>query len=310
VLFPDSLTPVMPARASLSRDYLLLTLLAMIFGSSFLFTHVAVASMPPLTVSATRVFLALLILFPLMWMAGQHLPRDRRLWGFIIAVGFFGNALPFSLVSWGQVRVDVGLTAILMAIMPLMTILLAHIFTDDEKLNRFKLSGVTLGLVGVVVLMGWDKLGNLGEQMLRQYAIAAAALCYAVSALLTKRLTQVPRLSMMTALMLVSSIILLPVSLWLEQPWQLDADLPALLSIVFLAVGPTAVATWLVLVLIDHRGASYLSQINFMVPLFGVAFAWIFLHERMPASAWMALVIILLGIFLSRLGTEATTRYQ
>ncbi|MBX2823464.1 MAG: DMT family transporter, partial [Gammaproteobacteria bacterium] len=269
-------------------------------------THIAVQSIPPLTVAAMRLFIALLILYPVMRLAGQRLPAMGRLWFYIIGASFFGNAFPFALISWGQVRVDAGLTAILMAIMPLMTVLLAHWVTVDEKLNRYKFVGVLLGLLGVVVLMGWDKLGELGDQMLRQYAIAGAALCYSVNALLTKKLTQVARLPMMAALMLASSILLLPFSLVLERPWELPLAANSMTAVLILAVGPTAVATLMILMLVDRQGASFLSQINFMVPLFGVAFAWIFLGERLPVNAWAALVIILLGILLSRLGNRQT----
>jgi len=286
-------------------DYLLLVGLALIFGLSFILTNVAVQSIAPLSVATARLLIAAIVLFPLMHFYGQHLPARGRVWFFIIGSALFGNAIPFALISWGQVKVDAGLTAIFMAIMPLMTVLLAHISTTDEKMNRYKFIGVLCGLLGVVVLMGWDQLGQLGDSMLRQYSIALATLCYAVNAIITKHLTEVPRLPMMCALMLVATALLLPFSLWLEQPWNTALEFKSTAAIVALALGPTALATLIILTIIDRQGASFLSQINFLVPLSGVLMARLFLDEMLPTSGWVALFIILVGISLSRLGNDS-----
>ena len=294
----------MNSSSNASVDYLLLCTLALVFGASFIFTSVAVDSIAPFTVAASRLTLGAAFIFPIMWFNRQRLPAIGPIWYFILGSAFFGNALPFTLISWGQIKVDAGLTAIFMAVMPLMTLLLAHLVTSDEKMNRYKLIGVLFGLVGVVVLIGWDRLGQLGDDMLRQYAIAGAALCYAVNAVITKKLLSVPRLSMIFALLLSASLMSLPFSLLLEQPWQNAPSTHSFLAIVCLALGPTALATLMILVIIDRRGASFLSQINFLVPLCGVLLARIFLSETLPTNAWVALIIILTGIALSRLGNR------
>lgn len=288
-----------------TTDYLLLGGLALIFGFSFIFTNIAVQTIEPLTVATFRLLLACLVLYPLMRLSGQRLPASGRVWIFIIAAAMFGNSIPFALISWGQVKVDAGLTAILMAVMPLITVLLAHVTTLDEKMNRYKLLGVLCGLLGVVVLMGWDQLGQLGDNMLRQYAIALAAFCYAVNAIVTKHLTRIPRLPMMCALMLVATALLLPFALWFDQPWNTTLEVNSTASVVALALGPTALATLIILNIIDRQGASFLSQINFLVPLSGVLMARVFLDEMLPTSAWVALFIILVGIGLTRLGNYA-----
>lgn len=285
----------------------MLTTLAAIFGASFVFTSIAVRDIPPLTVAAGRLLLAFLVLYALMRLRGQRLPLGWRLWVIISAASFFGNALPFALISWGQVTVDAGLTAILMAIMPLMTITLAHFVTSDERMNRYKVVGVLLGLLGVTVLIGWNKLGQLGDDLIRQYAIALGAASYAINAILTKQLTHVSRIPVMTALMLAATVMLLPLSLYFDQPFlnqsaSITWSSSALVSMLVLALGPTALATLMILNIIDRQGASFLSQINFMVPLFGVFFGVVFLHESLAPSAWVALALILLGIGVSRYG--------
>lgn len=278
--------------------------LSAIFGLSFTLTNISVAELPPLTVVAARLFLAFLILYPLMRFYKTRMPAIGTIWWPLFASGFFGNALPFGLISWGQVRVEAGLTAIFMAAMPLATLVLAHLFTSDEKLDRYKFTGVIFGLIGVMVLMGWNNLSQLGDQTLRQLAILGGALCYAVNAIITKKITHLPKWSAMTALMFASSIMMVPVSLAFDQPWTFQPSADALLALLALAIGPTAMATVLILIIIERQGALFLSQINFMVPVFGMFFGVVFLSEVLPANAYIALVIILFGIALSRYGSS------
>ena len=284
-------------------DYVLLITLAVIFGSSFSFTSVAVKEIPPITLSAWRVAIALVILYAVMLFSGQRLPRGGRIWTYLFASALIGNVLPFTLISWGQIKVDAGLTAIFMAIMPLVTIVLAQFYTHDERLNRYKVFGVFFGLVGVMVLMGREALSSIGDNTLRQLAVVLAATCYAINAIITKHLTDHPRKSIMAALMLAAAVMFLPLTL-MEQSWLLRPTDAAMWALLMLAIGPTAIGTLLILVIIDRQGASFFGQINFMVPLFGVFFGVVFLGERLSANAWLALALILFGVGLSRRGNR------
>jgi len=187
-------------KPSVIYDYILLVVLSILFGLSFTLTSIAVRDIPPMVLAAGRLFIAFLMLYPIMRLCGERMPPYGPVWIALLGSGFFGNALPFALVSWGQVEVKAGLTAIFMAVMPLATLLLAHVVTNDEKLNRWKMIGVLMGLCGVVVLMGASALNSLGNELLRQAAILAAAVCYAINALITRKLTKLPRWSAMTAL--------------------------------------------------------------------------------------------------------------
>lgn len=244
-------------------------------------------------------------MIPIMIAAGQKLPAPGAVWIYIFLSGLFGNALPFSLVSWGQVKVDAGLAAIFMAVMPLATILLAQIFTDDERINRWKMAGVLLGFAGIVVLMGKDSFTTLGDEVQRQFAILLAAICYALNAIITRKLTSLPKYSMVTALMVAASVLMVPASLLLDQPWTVTVHADSIVAVLVLAVGSTAVATLLILVIIDRCGATFLSQINFMVPLFGVMFGALLLSERLSVNAYIALIIILAALALSRRGQSS-----
>jgi len=236
--------------------------------------------------------------------AGQRLPPHGKIWIYIFLSGLFGNALPFALVSWGQVKVDAGLSAIFMAVMPLSTILLAQILTNDERINRWKMAGVLLGFAGIVVLMGKNSFTSLGDEVLRQTAILIAAISYALNAIITRKLTTLPKYSMVAALMVAASVLMVPASLLIDQPWGLSVNRGSLAALVMLAVGSTAIATLLILTIIERCGATFLSQINFMVPLFGVLFGALLLSERLSVNAYIALAIIMVALALSRRGQK------
>ena len=284
-------------------DYALLTLLAVILASSFVFTSIAVRDIPPLLVVAGRLSIALVLFFLLMSVAGSRWPRGP-VWIYIAGSAFFGNALPFSLINWAQTSVEASVTSIYMAVMPLATVVLAHLTTSDEKLNRGKFAGVLLGLAGVVVLMGFDSLRNLGGNTIKELAVILAALCYAVNALITRKLTGVDARSLLTALMLLSLLMVLPFALLSTSRTALP-DSSGYFAVLALGVGPTAIASYLLLLIISRQGASFLSQINFLVPLAGTAFGIIFLQEHLPADVWLALLLILGGIMLARVSSSS-----
>jgi len=283
-----------------ARDYALLVLLSAIWGSSFLFMKLGVADIPAASLTLGRLVLAAILLAVVARMAGQALPRGLRIWGVITLAALTGNALPFTLIAWGEEHIDSGLAAILMAVMPLTTVLLAHIFTQDEKMTARKVLGVTLGIAGLVILIGPEKLTHLGEDTIRQLAVAGAAFCYGINAVVTKHLIGLPRRALAAALMIVSTAIMLPVSLLLDQPWTLSPSASSWVVLATLGILHTAIGTMIMLAIVRRQGASFFAQINFMVPLFGVVFGALILFERPPPNAYGALAVILLGVAVAR----------
>ncbi|MEO1198183.1 MAG: DMT family transporter [Pseudomonadota bacterium] len=163
-------------------DYGLMVALAAIWGGSFMGIKIAVAEIPPLTIGAGRVMLATLVFLTIVRLSGRSLPRRPASWALMLAVGLVGTTLPFFLIAWGQIVVDAGPAAILMAGVPLYTLVLAHFFVAGDRLSPGKVIGLVFGLAGLVVLVGPENLARLGDDTIRQLAIAGAALCYAVTA--------------------------------------------------------------------------------------------------------------------------------
>ncbi|MCC0012055.1 MAG: EamA family transporter [Rhodobiaceae bacterium] len=288
-------------------DYVLLVLLAAIWGSSFMFIKIAVVTVPPATMTAMRMITATAVLLPVALAAGASLRFSPRLIGLLCLAAAFGNAMPFTLIAWGQQGIDSGLAAILMGTMPMFTLLLAHLFTHDEKLNGLKLVAVLLGFAGIVVLIGPQKLVQLGGQTISQLAVAGGALCYAINAIISKRLLGEPRMAVAAAVMAASMLMMLPVA-WTSDfagamgPVVSDASLMQIASVVLLGLLHTGIATLIMFRLISNAGATFFSQINFLVPVFGVFWGTALLGERPEANAFAALALILAGIAVARKG--------
>jgi len=279
-------------------DYMMLVILAAVFGSNFMMTKISLQSLPPMFVVSFRLAVAAALLVAIMLAARKWFPKGR-IWIPLFASAFFGHTLPFSLLAWGQQSVDAGLAAILMASMPLFTLFLAQVFTQDEKPNRFSVAGFAIALVGIVVLFGPDKLMSLADQSVRQYAIILAAMSYGVNAIVTKQLVGIPWQQSAASFMVAALVLSFPMLL-LEDLSAISASTGEWAATIYTGVMPTALGAVLVIYLVRTTSASFLSQINFLVPLFGVLFAILFLGEVLPANGAIALMIILVGVALAR----------
>ena len=173
------------------RNFVILLLLSLIWGASFLFIKVAVATIPPLCVAFGRTSLAAVLLYLVLRTRGLRMPGRSPVWGTFLLMGFFNGAVPYTLITWAEIHIDSGLAAILNALMPLFTVLLAHLFTGDERLNWLKVVGIFLGFCGVLALIGPAALKGLGKDVLAQLAVMAAALCYAIAIIYGRRLKEI-----------------------------------------------------------------------------------------------------------------------
>jgi drug/metabolite transporter (DMT)-like permease len=281
-------------------DYALLVALAAIWGGAFMLMKVAIGTVPPVTMTAARVGIGALILTGVALAKRRSLPRSAKIWGFAFASGLLGFALPFTLISWGEEKIDSGPAAILMAGMPLMTILLARFVVGDEPLPLNKIIGVVCGLIGLMVLIGPAELATLGGDSVREMAVVLASFCYAVNAIVAKRIAGQDPYATPAAILISGSALLVPASLILEKPWTLGPTPQAWLALLLLGALPTAVAILIMLALLRRQGAGFFAQNNFLVPLFGVFWGFLILSERPPPSSLAALAIILIGIAVSR----------
>lgn len=295
--------PYLMSTQRTPRDWALLLALVAMWGSSFMFNSIAVVSLPPLTVVAGRVGIAALVLIIIVYALGKRLPPPGRGWWPYLIIAIVGNAVPFYLITWGQLVVESALAGILMAVMPLATLVLAHFLIAGEHLTRQRALGFIIGFSGIVLLMGPAALAGVGGNDLRivsQLAVLGGALCYALQSVLTRLIIKGDVLVAAAATLLIASLIAVPVAMWLDRPWTLAPTASAVAAVVWQGVGPTALATVLYFTLIHSAGPTFMSLVNYLSPGVAVMLGLLVLGEAPQANAYFGLALILAGLAVSQ----------
>lgn len=287
----------------------LLVLLVALWGSSFMLVRVSLDAFTPVAVTAGRLLIGAGVLVLVLLFTRRRIPGAARVWAFFLAMAVIGNALPFFLIAWGQASIPSGLTGILMAVMPLVVLLLAHFFVAGERLTPRRLAGFVLGFLGVVVLTGPEAVAALvgrDAALLSQLAVLGAAVCYGVAAIVARRGPPLNAVVTAAAVLSIAGILTgiglvvggmaggatavahQPVTLW---PGLALAALGAL---------STGLATVVYFTLVSRAGPTFLSLINYLIPVWAVVLGALALGERLPPRAFAALGLILAGMVIAR----------
>jgi drug/metabolite transporter (DMT)-like permease len=288
-------------RAMATRDWGLILLLSVLWGGSFFFNAVALAGFGPLTLVLGRVALGAAVLLAVVYAGGGRMPTAGREWGRFLVMGALNNALPFTLIVWGQVRIDSGLAAILNATTPLFAVALAHVATADERLTRNRVAGVSLGFAGVVVLVGPDALAGLADAdsallVLAEVAVLAAAVCYAAASIYGRRLSAMPSPVAAAGMLCGSTLVMTPAALALERPWQLAPPLEAWGAIAGIGILSTAAAYLIYFRVLASAGSTNLMLVTFLVPASALLLGAGVLDEALTWPALAGLGLILAGL--------------
>ncbi len=284
----------MTPRMTLAHWSVLL-LTAALFGSSFFFIKISVASIPPLTLAAGRALLAALALALVVRVAGHRFPAFGRGWWPILVLGVLTAAIPYFAIAWGQTRIDSSLGGILFATIPVFSVLIAPLFLAEERLTTGRLAGAAVGLFGVVLAIGPDALVDLGDQLSGAAATIAAAFSYAAGTIYARLQRQLSPLVLTSGQLLTASALLVPVSLAAEAPWALAPPSPALLSLAVVALLNTAAPVLLMFWLVRRAGASNTSLLAFFMPVAAILLGVVFLGEPLEWTAMLGFAVILLG---------------
>ena len=292
----------MPAHTV--KDWGLLAVLVALWGSNFMFIKLGVAGVPPATLVATRLVIGAVILIAVIRAMGYIFPPVGRAWLPYVVLAVIGNCMPFWFITWGQKSIDSALAGVLMAIMPLTTLLLAHFFVAGEHMTRYRVAGFLLGFMGIVVLMGpaaLDGLGGSPIEILAQLSVLAGALCYAVNGVIIRVALKGEVMVASAAIIAIAAVISVPVALAVDQPWRLDPSWTAVSILAWIGIGPTAIATLVHLKLIGSAGPTFMSLVNYCIPVVALLVGVALLGEEPGANAYWGLLLILAGIALSQL---------
>ncbi len=281
------------------REWVLLFVLSVLWGGSFLFVGVAVRELPTLTIVLVRVGLAAVVLWSVITFERKVLPRQPSVWLAFLGMGLLNNVIPFGLIVWGQHAIGAGLASILNATTPMFTVLVAGFLLGDERLSGRKIIGVAPGFAGVVMMIGIDALSGLGRELLSQIAVLGAALSYACAGVFGRRFRAYGVDPVVTAAGQVSAscIILLPLTLWLETPFSLPLpSTTTLAALVALALLSTAVAYILYFHILAKAGATNVLLVTFLTPVSAILLGTLILGDHLTPVHLAGMVMIGLGL--------------
>jgi len=282
-------------------EWMLLVLLSVVWGGSFFFNGITLREFPTLTIVTARVGLAALALLLLMRMLGQGIQLNRQILKAFFGMSFLNNVVPFSLIVWGQQHIASGVASILNATTPLFTMLVAHWFTTDEKINPRRLLGVLTGMGGVGLMMGLDSMESSGFHLLGQSAILLAAFSYGLAGVYGKRFAQleIPPLATATGQLCASSMILIPLTLWIDQPWTMTIpSIEGMGSLLGIALLSTALAYVIYFRLLKTAGATNLLLITLLIPVSAIILGVFLLDESLEPQHLSGMGVISLGLLI------------
>ncbi len=288
---PHSAAPV-----RLPVELALLALLATLWGASYTFIKIGVATIPPVTLIALRTLIAGSLLYLILRVRGVALPRDFATWRAFLIQACINSVIPFTLIAWAEQSIDAALAAILNSTTPIFTFLLTWAVTRHEAVTLRKLLGTIAGLAGISLIIGLDALETLGRDLWGQIAMVAATLSYACAAIFGKGFRRLDPMLPATGSMICGAILLLPLSLVVDRPWTLSPSADSLLALLGLSVFSTALAFVIYFRLLDRLGSvGTTSQSYLRIPI-GVGIGVVFLGETLAGSAWIGLIFVFAGV--------------
>ncbi len=278
-------------------DFTLLIILAIIWGSSFFNIKIATYSYEPITLALVRVIFASIPLLILCKLKKIKIEAFNKNWLWYALIGLINIAIPFVLIAIGTSKINSYLAAILMSTTPLSGSILAHIFTNDEKLSFLKSLGVLIGFSGIVLLF-FDKVIINDDNFLYALITILGSTFYCIGGLLTLKLRNKKNENVTTSTTLWSVIFLLPFSLILETPWNSSPSLSSTLSLLYLGVIATGLAWLIRFRILTVNGLVFQTQVAYLIPIFGIIFGYFLMDEIITWRVLASLVIILTGIFI------------
>ena len=286
----------MPAKPNTSVELALLLCLATLWGASYTFIKLGVATIPPITFIAARTLIAGAVLLAIIGLRGLAMPRDAVTWRRFLFQACLNSVLPFTLIAWAERSIDAGLAVILNSTTPIFTFLLTAAITRHEPVTARKLIGLVAGIAGTCLIVGLAALDGIGDALWAQLAIVAATIAYAGAAIFGRSFKGLDPMIPAAGSMISGAVILVPVSLVVDRPWTLEPSAVSVAALFGLALFSTALAFVIFFRLIHTLGSvGTTAQAYLRVPI-GVAIGAIFLGETLSSTAWIGLVFVIVGV--------------
>jgi drug/metabolite transporter (DMT)-like permease len=284
------------ARPNTGLELVLLLALATLWGASYTFIKIGVATIPPVTLIAARTLIAGAVLVVVIRSRGLCLPGDAASWRRFLTQACLNSVVPFTLIAWAERSVDAGLATILNSTSPIFTFLLTAAVTRHEAVTARKLIGVIAGIAGTAAIVGTQALDGLGREVWAQLAIVVATICYAGAAIFGRGFKSLDPMMPAAGSMLCGAAILVPASLVIDRPWTLAPSAASLAALAGLSLVSTALAFVIYFRLVQTLGSvGTTAQAYLRVPI-GVGIGAVILGESLTPIAWAGLVCVLVGV--------------
>ena len=280
------------------NEWGLLIILSLFWGGSFFFVEIALRDFKPFTLVFLRISIAALILVGTVYLSGKRLPRSLKTWLGYLLLGLLNNAIPFSLIVWGQTRIESGVASILNATTPIFTVLLAHALTSDERLTAPKIMGVVVGFIGVYLMMKPELTRGFSWRGMGQAAVLGAALSYSFAGIFGKRFKNIPAVVNATGMLLCAAIVMLPLAIFIDAPWSVRPSFKALSAVLAIAVISTAAAYLLYFYLLAAAGATNVLLVTFLIPISALLLGVGVLDEAVKAIEYAGMGCIFVGLII------------
>jgi drug/metabolite transporter (DMT)-like permease len=283
-------------KSAVGMELALLLLLATLWGGSYTFIKLGVATIPPITLIAARTLIAGLLLLVVMHARGLRLPKDVATWRRFLFQACLNSVIPWTLIAWGERSLDAGLATILNSTSPIFTFFMTLAITRHETVSMRKLFGVLAGMAGICLIVGVQALTGLGERFAAELATVIATICYAVGAIFSRGFKGLDPMAPAAGSLLCGAAILVPISLVVDRPWTLAPSMNSMLALLALAAFSTALAFVIYFRLIMTLGSvGTTAQAYLRVPI-GVALSVAFLGETLTPTAWIGLGCVVIGV--------------
>lgn len=280
-------------------NWAILVVLAGSWSVSYLFNRIILTEVSVLTAALGRMGIAAVTLWLAVLILRERVPFEPRVWRGFIVLGFLNSALPPSLILAGQdIGVNSGLAAIMIGATPLFSVFLASVMVQDERLTVGRVGGIVLGIAGLTVLIGPAAFEGFTDTLAGQLLVVAAGLCYAIAAVYGRRFKGMSPLAISTGQLTCGTLILIPVVLAADTPWQYDPSLGVWASLLALGVLSTAGAYLLYFKLLASAGATNTLLVTLLVPIGAVVWGFVFYREPVTLEMVAGTGLIFLGLLV------------
>ena len=280
-------------------DYILLSILSLIWASAFFNIKIATYSYGPLTVAFLRIFLGAILIVIICFLKNIKIEAFSKDWYWFAIIGFVNLVIPFFLIAYGVQKIQSNLAAILMSTTPLSSTILGHFYTKNEKFNFVKTIGILIGFAGIIYLFSDNILIN-ENNFLSAILILLGSTCYVIGGVLTLKISKKRNENVTGSILIWATLILLPLTFIIELPSQIIPSFNSSVSVIYLGIVPTGIAWLLRFRILKKNGLIFQSQVSYLIPIFGIFLGYVFLKELITYKVLISLIAVVIGIYFVR----------